>query len=154
MLHDLLIDHITMVPDQANTKWAGGFNTLGGSPMQNMTWTNSIFDAGIYGPWSTGQGTNDCASAPLATSPLGKFNSCYSPYSFAGNVIPRGDKIQQGQTWPANNAFPADVKSVGFVSLGTDYHLAPTSPYKGTGLDGKDPGADVDLLNAAIAGVQ
>ena len=69
-------------------------------------------------------------------------------------MIPRGDKIQQGQSWPANNAFPADVKSIGFVNLGSDYHLAPTSPYKGTGLDGKDPGADIDLLNAAVAGVQ
>jgi hypothetical protein len=46
------------------------------------------------------------------------------------------------------------VKSVGFVSLGSDYHLAPTSPYKSTGTDGKDPGADVDLVNAAVAGVQ
>jgi putative Ig domain-containing protein len=153
-LHDVFLDHITMVPDQANTGWAGGFNTLGGGQMQNITWTNSIFDAGTYGPWSTGQGSNDCASAPQATSPLGKFNSCFSPYSFAGNVIPRGMKIQQQQVWPSNNAFPADVKSVGFVSLGTDYHLAPTSPYKGTGTDGKDPGADIDLLNAAITGVQ
>ena len=40
------------------------------------------------------------------------------------------------------------------MNLGSDYHLAPTSPYKGTGLDGKDPGADIDLLNAAVAGVQ
>ena len=69
-------------------------------------------------------------------------------------MIPRGDKIQQGQSWPANNAFPEDVKRRGFVNLGSDYHLAPTSPYKGTGLDGKDPGADIDLLNAAVAGVQ
>jgi len=30
-----------------------------------------------------------------------------------------------------------------------DYALAPTSPYKGAGTDGKDPGADFDALGAA-----
>jgi hypothetical protein len=36
---------------------------------------------------------------------------------------------------------------------GGDYHLLPASPFAGKGTDGKDPGADVDKVNAAILGV-
>ena len=41
---------------------------------------------------------------------------------------------------------------MGFVSA-TDFRLAPTSRYKGKASDGRDPGADVDAVMAAIAGV-
>jgi hypothetical protein len=37
---------------------------------------------------------------------------------------------------------------------GGDYHLQPSSPYKGKGTDGKDLGADVDALRSATAGVE
>jgi len=37
---------------------------------------------------------------------------------------------------------------VGFVDLaGGDYRLAPTSPYKKAGADGKDIGRYIDALN-------
>jgi hypothetical protein len=46
------------------------------------------------------------------------------------------------------------IDSVGFVnSVASDYHLAPNSIGKYAGTDGKDVGADIDALNAAIAGV-
>jgi hypothetical protein len=35
-----------------------------------------------------------------------------------------------------------------------DYHLLPISSYKGAGTDGKDPGADIDTVNAATQRVQ
>ena len=34
---------------------------------------------------------------------------------------------------------------------GGDYHLAAGTPYKNKGTDGKDPGADIDALKAALA---
>jgi hypothetical protein len=37
---------------------------------------------------------------------------------------------------------------------GGDYHLQSASPYKHKGVDGKDPGADVDAINSATAGVE
>jgi hypothetical protein len=36
--------------------------------------------------------------------------------------------------------------------VGTDYHIVPGSVYAGSGSDGKDPGADIDAVNAATAG--
>ena len=35
-----------------------------------------------------------------------------------------------------------------------DLALAPTSPFKGKGTDGKDVGADIAAIKAAIAGVE
>ena len=36
---------------------------------------------------------------------------------------------------------------------GGNYQLSPTSPFKNAGTDGKDPGADIDGLQTATAGV-
>jgi hypothetical protein len=45
------------------------------------------------------------------------------------------------------NAYPSSWDDIGFVNLaGGDYHLAPTSTYKGKGTDGTDPGVNPDLL--------
>ena len=37
---------------------------------------------------------------------------------------------------------------------GGDYHLLSSSPFKNAGIDGKDLGADMDALEAEIAGVE
>ena len=61
-------------------------------------------------------------------------------------------------TWPSGNLFPSDPTVVEFVNYnngnGGDYHLLSSSPYKSAGTDGKDLGADVDAVNAAISGAQ
>jgi hypothetical protein len=58
-------------------------------------------------------------------------------------------------SYPGNN-FPASWGEVGFVNFnggsGGDYHLGASSPYRNAGTDGKDLGADIDLLSAALGG--
>ena len=50
-----------------------------------------------------------------------------------------------------NNFLPLLLSLVGFVDLaGGDYRLAPTSPYKNAGTDGKDVGCDFDALKSKI----
>lgn len=158
----LSINHITAIPAPA---WRGDLMFLGGAPITRAKITNSIIDAGYYGVWAIGS-SPDCAANML--SPLAKLDSCFvAPYSFAGNVIPRGGKqcatatppmpdcIQQAATWPLGNFFPTNMSTVGFVNLaGGDYHLASTSLYKGKAIDGKDPGADIDRVLSMTAGVR
>ena len=50
--------------------------------------------------------------------------------------------------------FPGDffAPTVAAVNLSGDYRLAASSPYKGRGSDGKDPGVDIDKLLAALGG--
>lgn len=51
--------------------------------------------------------------------------------------------------------FPATIGNVGFENYNSgDYELRPSSPYKGKGGDGLDPGADIVGLNQALSGVE
>jgi hypothetical protein len=66
-------------------------------------------------------------------------NAFYGPTSFTN--------------YPATTYFPANIAAVGFVDYANgNYRLAPSSPYKNAGTDGEDLGADIDAIEAAIAG--
>jgi hypothetical protein len=66
----------------------------------------------------------------------------------AGNAIVGA----AGRLYPPDNFWPPTVEDVGFADAGAgDYRLAADSPYRGAGTDGRDVGADLEALNAAIA---
>ncbi len=78
---------------------------------------------------------------------------------FADNVFAGGGSILgQRPEWPEGNSITDGLDSVKFVKLNHgldgDYHLATSSKFKGKATDGRDPGADVDLVLAAIRGVR
>ena len=56
------------------------------------------------------------------------------------------------------NMLPQTINDAGFVNYnnanGGNYELQPSSPYKNKGTDGKDLGADIVGLNAALANVE
>jgi hypothetical protein len=55
---------------------------------------------------------------------------------------------------PDGNASPATIAAVGFVDYaGGNYRLAVSSAYHNAATDGTDPGADIDAVETAIAGV-
>jgi hypothetical protein len=60
--------------------------------------------------------------------------------------------------WRASNFFQTPVSAVEFVDYNGgsagNYALQSTSPYKGAGTDGKDLGANVPAVNAAVAKVR
>ena len=76
--------------------------------------------------------------------------SIYFPSSLVTkNVLPGANLA----LYPVGNYFPLSLNDVGFTDLaGDNYRLASSSPYKTTGTDGKDPGADMDALAAATTG--
>src|SRR5437867_707725 len=77
--------------------------------------------------------------------------SIYFPSSIVTKNILPGANLA---LYPVGNYFPLSLNDVGFMDLaGGNYRLAPSSPYKNGGTDGKDLGADVDALAAATAGV-
>lgn len=121
-------------------------------PMNNFAITNNIFSAGTAPVWSTGGGPGNCA---FHDDPLTTFNACFGKSTFTANAIIASPA---GAHWPKNNFFPASADAVRFANYNGgsngNYHLQPSSPYKGKGTDGKDLGADVDAINSAIAGVE
>ena len=149
VLQNVTINHVTAFP--SSTMFIIGAQ-LATTQMKNFVFTNSIVNAGTYPVWSTGGGTANCA---FHNSPLITFNACFGSYTFAANAIIAPPSGSSAATWPSRNFFPAGAAAVQFVNHNAgDYHLQPSSPYKGKGTDGKDLGADVDAVESATAGVE
>jgi hypothetical protein len=76
----------------------------------------------------------------------------YMPgYTFERNVLIGGDAAR----YPAGNFFPVSIIAVRFADLPNgDYRLGLDSRYRGQATDGKDPGANIGLLENHIAGVR
>jgi hypothetical protein len=147
-LKNVFINHITAFPP------SGAFNigNTTGIKLPNFTVANSLITAGSYPVWSTGGGTANCA---YYDHPLTTLSACFSPYSFNHNAMISSPAAYPPGTWPAGNFFPASISAVQFINYsGRNYQLQPSSPYKGKGSDGKDLGADVSAVNAAIAGAK
>ena len=161
-LHDVTFDHLTALVNTANAAWFsnGGTLLVGAFPgllPSNINITNSIVPIGAYDVWSTGGGpaVSCSAATPTVQTPADKFNACWKPYTFAGNVLYGMARTPKLDVWPANNQRPATLAAVGFVNPGGgDYHLAATSSFKGKGTNNSDPGANVDVVNVATAGVE
>lgn len=148
LLQNVTINHVTAFPP--STLFMIGDMVATTTPMKNFVFTNSIVSAGVHPVWSTGGGPANCA---FHNSPLITFNECFTSSTFASNVILDSPMAN----WPDKNFFSSSG-AVRFANYngghGGDYHLQPTSPYKGKGTDGKDLGADVDAIRSATAGVE
>ena len=154
VLHDVTINHVTAFP--SGTSFLIG-DVLSANPkMRNFVVTNSIINAGQAPVWSTGTGGSlNCA---VHDSPLITFNACFNGYLFSHNAVLASPGSYPPSSWPASNFFPSTEAAVGFVNYsgGTaaNYALQSTSPYKGAGMDGKDVGANVPGVTAAVAKVK
>jgi hypothetical protein len=105
---------------------------------QGFVFQNNIAPHNDHGVFGSGQ-----------RSGLSSLTHYFPAFLFAKNVLV-GERY--APIYPADNFFPPSFAAVGFVDqAGGDYRLANTSPYKGAGTDGKDPGVDVDALDAAMA---
>jgi len=148
-LRDLKMDHITALSARV-------FANMGnkGPKFQNITFTNNLI--GVYGKriTSTGGGAENCIFQPDRQSPAGVLKNCIDSLTFTNNVIINGTGA-----WPPGNFFPNDAKSVGFADgelrlcRAKDDACKSPSKYAGAGTDGKDIGADIELINAATRGV-
>jgi hypothetical protein len=154
ILHNVTINHVTAFPNK--TLLMIGDTLSRNAPMSNFTFTNSIVNAGAYPVWSTGlDGSLNCA---VHDSPIITLNACFSSHIFSNNAIVALPGIAPLSTWPAHNFFPTSATGVELVNYnggsGGNYQLRSSSPYKGAGTDGKDLGADIAGVNAAIARVR
>ena len=84
--------------------------------------------------------------------------TCFPAFTFSNNALIATGSGYPPSSWPSGNLFPASATAVDFVNYnggnGGDYTLQSGSPYKNAGTDGKDLGADIVGLNAALANVE
>jgi hypothetical protein len=122
-----------------NTGFEDGFVALAdGKPTTNLTFTNNIALRGRHGFVGSGAAEGSASLEKYAPGAV-----------FSTNAIIGGNP----SLYPAGNLFPASPSAVGFADLSEGkYQLAPSSRYRKKGTDGKDLGADIRALDAAIAG--
>jgi len=152
LLQNVSINHVTgFAPHML---FAVG-NNVANPKMANFTLTNNMVNAGRYPIWTTGRGKANCA---YSDNPITTTAACFTSTVFSNNAIIAVPANFPASNWPAGNFFPADATDVQFVNYnngnGGDYHLAASSSYKNAGTDGKDLGADIDGIDAAISGAQ
>jgi putative Ig domain-containing protein len=152
LLQNVSINHVTGLA--AHSLFGIGDNVA--SPkLANFTLTNNVVSAGTYPVWSTGGGTANCA---YWDKPVTTLAACFTSSVFSNNAIIATPANFPALTWPAGNFFPADATAMQFVNYnngnGGDYHLSASSAYKNAATDGKDLGADIDAINAAISGAK
>ncbi len=153
-VNSVTINHITGFPDIS-----GGFMFTGNrAPNQEMygfVFTNNIVETGPYPIWSAEGGKNSCATSDV---PIKTLTRCFKTYTFNYNALLGTSSVFPPSSWPKGNFFgpnPTTADFVGFDNgIGGNYELQPDSPYINAGSDGKNLGADVVGLAAALAGVE
>ena len=142
-LADVAIEHNTMLLNTPGLTLLTDVNPLRGARniVLNDNITTNNYDYALF------QGSQQAGAASL-TAFAG------SAWAFNRNVITGVDP--QFAPWhPQASWYPANAAAVGFVNAsGGDYRLSASSPYKGRGAGGTDPGADIDELNRRTAGVR
>ena len=152
-LNTFTINHVTAFPDPGSRMISLG-NIVPTAPMYGFVFTNNLVMTGRYPVWNAG-GDTSCAVKEV---PVISISNCFTTNTFSNNGLITPPPEFPPSAWPANNMFPQTIDDVEFTNFnngnGGNYELQPNSPYKNMGTDGKDLGADVVGLNAAMANVE
>lgn len=111
------------------------------APSTNFIYRDNITRHNLYGIFGSGHSIGNDS-----------INYYFPGSTIMSNVIAKEvDSPSNAETlYPAGNYFPVSLDAVGFVDRASgNYRLATSSPYKGKGTGGTDPGADIDALLAA-----
>jgi hypothetical protein len=152
-LNTVTINHVTAFPDSTTNMMYIG-NTVKTAPMYGLVFTNNLMTTARYPVWNTG-GKDSCAAKDV---PVTTITKCFTTQTFQSNGFIASPATFPPPVWPKNNFFPQAVANVDFTDFnngdGGNYALLPSSPYVNKGTDGKNLGADIVGLNAALAGVE
>jgi hypothetical protein len=153
-VNSVTINHVTAFPDPGSHIMSMGNVNYTTAPMYGLVFTNNLLITGRYPVWNTG-GATSCAYFDV---PVTSITKCFTTVTFSNNVLAATPLAFPPSKWPSNNLFPATTDDVGFVNYnngnGGNYELQANSPYTSKGTDGKDLGADIVGLNAALANVE
>ncbi len=149
-INSVSINHVTGFPDAESHVLEIGNIHYTTAPMYGFVFTNNMVGTGRYPVWNTG-GSGSCSYADV---PLTTLQKCFATYTFANNALVDNPSAFPASVWPVNNLYP-QTGNAGFMDYSAgNYELVSGSPYKFKGSDGKDIGADVAAVSAALANVE
>jgi uncharacterized protein YjdB len=133
---DLTISHNTMIsPSNTAVTFGGPIST----PTVRLTLRDNIINAGAFG-----------VKGPGLASGTASINALMPTGYWLANVL----IIPSPAGYPTTSYYPATTNAIGFTNAtGLDFHLGAGSAYRNLATDGRDPGANIDAINAAIANV-
>jgi hypothetical protein len=133
---DLTIDHNTAL---GTGRQAAFGMTESSSLISRFVFTNNLVTNGTYGFIGTDTGDG-----------LSTLNRYYAQDRvFSKNAIISGNS----GAYPSGNFFPINADAVRFSDYRSgDYRLSVDSPYRNAGTDGKDLGADFNVIAQALGG--
>jgi hypothetical protein len=133
---DLVISHNT-IPDPTNMAMTFGGPTT--DLPTRLVIRDNIFGGGQYGVKGPGMATNTTLAM-------------FAPGGWRGNLMVLAPGNTSG--YPTGTLFASTLAAVGFANYSAlDFHLSTSSVFRLKATDGRDPGADVNAINSAIAGV-
>lgn len=152
-LNTVTINHVTAFPEASSHMMIVGTGHES-ARMYGLVFTNNLVVTGRYPVWNTG-GRASCGHKDV---PITSLNNCFTTRTFSSNGLITPPPQFPPSTWPADNMFAQTIDDVEFTDYndgnGGNYELLSSSPYKNKGTDGKDLGADIVALQAALAGVE
>ena len=157
IFHDLQIDHVTSFGPGVLLSLQDR-----GDKMPNFTLTNSVFAVGGPRQPIASAGPNGCADRAVKAGPQAVLDECFTNYKVDHNLL----SIERGGGFPKGNLTVSNPKDLGVRDLKNGIAKDPRlchekdpgcnkkSPGARAASDGRDMGADVDAVEAAIAGVE
>jgi hypothetical protein len=157
-VHDIQIDHVTAFVKSVLLSILND-----GPKLPNFTLTNSVFSVGDRRQpvASAGGGPESCASKTQALGAEAVLQACFDPYKLDKNLI-----ITGRGSFPKGNINVGSAEAAGIRDFKNGVSKDPrlchakgpgcpkVSPGAGAASDGRDLGADIDAVEAAIAGVE
>ena len=157
-IHDVQVDHVTAFVTGALLAIVNAWDKL-----PNFAITNSVFLVGDrrLPVVSAGGGPDACASRTQVLGSEAVLQACFDPYKFEKNLI-----ITARGTFPKGNFVVGSPGAAGIRDLkgtiakdprlchGKGQGCSKASPGARAATDGRDVGADIDAVEAAIAGVE
>jgi len=153
-VNTVTINHVTAFPDPQGHMILTG-NKSKNQQMFGLVFTNNLLLTTDEPVWNVGWGKTSCAVKNVPDTTMQK---CFANSTFLNNGLITPPPEFPPSTWPTKNMFSQTITAVGFTDYnngnGGNYQLLSNSPYKNLGTDGKDLGADIAGLNAALANVE
>lgn len=157
-IHDIQIDHVTAFVTGTLLSILNP-----GAKLANFTMTNSVFSVGDRRQpiSSAGGGPESCAGRTQALGAEAVLQACFEPYKFDKNLI-----VTARGSFPKGNITVSSPEAAGIRDLKDTVSRDPrlchakgpgcpkVSPGAAAASDGRDLGADIDAIEAAIAGVE
>jgi hypothetical protein len=156
-VHDVQIDHVTAFVTGALLSVANY-----GAKLSGFSVTNSVFSVGDRRPPLASAGRSDsCAARAQALGSEAVLQACFDPYKFDHNLI-----ITGRGSFPKGNITVSSPEAAGIRDLKDTVSKDPrlchakgpgcpkVSPGAAAASDGRDLGADIDAVEAAVAGVE